>query len=389
MSEMKPYFAKCLAGLEPLLEQELIEFGCSNVKPVVRGVEFETDYKGMVKANMASRFAIRILSPWWEGNSTSPEDLYEQAKSIPWHKILHVRQTFAIGSTVSDENFPHSQYAGLKLKDAIADSFRARSGNRPNVDKENPDLRIDLQIYNGRVRISLDTTGDSLHRRGYRPTGARAPLNECLAAAMIKFSGWTPDVPLYIPMCGSGTLVMEAAMMDVNLPSQWFRQGYGFMNWADFDRKAVEEVRMELWKQRRDPQAVIFASDKDKMAIEQTQQCVSKMSWRSNVTIDRTDFFALKPGKEGGIMILNPPYGERMHKDNINEFYRFIGQKLKVDFAGYSAWVISSNFEAMNQLGFRPNHKHTLYNGQLECKYYGFSLYEGSRKEKDVSQKDA
>lgn len=389
MSDMKPYFAKCLAGLEPLLEQELIEFGCSNVKPVVRGVEFETDYKGMVKANMASRFAIRILSPWWEGNSTSPEDLYEQAKSIPWHKILHVRQTFVIGSTVSDENFPHSQYAGLKLKDAIADSFRARSGNRPNVDKENPDLRIDLQIYNGRVRISLDTTGDSLHRRGYRPTGARAPLNECLAAAMIKFSGWTPDVPLYIPMCGSGTLVMEAAMMDVNLPSQWFRQGYGFMNWADFDRKAVEEVRMELWKQRRDPQAVIFASDKDKMAIEQTQQCVSKMSWRSNVTIDRTDFFALKPGKEGGIMILNPPYGERMHKDNINEFYRFIGQKLKVDFAGYSAWVISSNFDAMNQLGFRPNHKHTLYNGQLECKYFGFSLYEGSRKEKDVSQNDA
>lgn len=389
MSETKPYFAKCLAGLEPLLEQELIDFGCSNVKAVVRGVEFETDYRGMVMANMASRFAIRILSPWWEGTSTSPDDLYTQALRIPWHNILHVRQTFAIGSTVSDENFPHSQYAGLKLKDAIADAFRNRSGNRPNVDKENPDLRIDLQIYNGRVRISLDTTGDSLHRRGYRPLGAMAPLNECLAAAMLKFSGWTPEIPLYIPMCGSGTLVMEAAMMDVNLPSQWFRQGYGFMNWSDFDRKVVEEVRMELWKNRRDPQAVIFASDKEKIAVDQTQQCVSKMSWRSNVTIERTDFFALKPAKGGGIMILNPPYGERMRKENIDEFYRYIGQKLKVDFAGYSAWVISSNFDAMNQLGFRPNHKYTLYNGQLECKYFGFSLYEGSRKDKDVSQNEA
>jgi putative N6-adenine-specific DNA methylase len=380
--KLSPYFAKTLAGMEQLLADELTAMGMKEVTVVKRGVEFQTDYRGMVLVNMSSRFAVRVLKPWWSGYAKDPDDLYKVMKKLAWHTLLNVNQTFAIGSTVSSEAFPHSQFAGLKLKDAIADSFRERMGRRPSVDKDNPDLRIDLQIFDDKVRISLDTSGESLHRRGYRPGGARAPLNECLAAAMIELSGWTPEQPLYMPMSGSGTLVMEAAMKAANLPSQWFRPTFGFMKWADYNRKIAEEVRLSLWQNRKPAVARIFASDLDREAVRQTELAVSKMSWNHEVSIIKSDFFDLPAAKEPGVLIINPPYGERLKEENIEQLYRMIGQKLKADFSGCTAFVISSNEEAMNHLGFRPTHKHKLFNGQLECRYIGFDLYDGSRKEK-------
>jgi putative N6-adenine-specific DNA methylase len=382
-------FAKTLAGLEPLLAKELEGFGMKNINPVTRGVEFETDYRGLVLVNLASRFAVRVLLPWWSGTAKDPDELYAVAKTLPWDGILSLDQTFSIGSTVHSEGFPHSQYAGLKLKDAIADYFVEKIGARPSVDKDDPDLRIDLQIFEDKVRISLDSTGESLHRRGYRPGGAKAPLNECLAAAMIELSGWTPDIPLHLPMCGSGTLVMEAAMRAANLPSQWFRPTYGFMKWPNYDRKVAESVRVELWQKRVPSVAKIFASDKDRDAVQQTLLAVSKMSWANEISVSKVDFFELPAARTPGILILNPPYGERLKEENIEALYRLIGQKLKGDFAGSTAWIISSNLDAIDHLGFRPDKKEKLFNGQLECRYLGFQLYGGSRKKRGDGKQEA
>ncbi|MCH2199097.1 MAG: THUMP domain-containing protein [Flavobacteriales bacterium] len=386
MSEVKPFFATTLSGLEPLLAEEFESFGFTNVATTKRGVSFETDYRGMVKANMCSRFAIRILLPWAEGRAKDPEGLYRFAKKLPWEQVLSSRGTLFINSSVSSDFFDHSHYAALKVKDAIADRFREKTGKRPSVAKENPDLVIHLRIHESMVLISLDSSGDSLHRRGYRPPGAKAPLNETLAAAMIALSEWTPEKTLYIPMCGSGTLVMEAAMKAANLPSQWFRPHFGFMKWKDYDRKVVEEVRLEIWQGRNTAKVKILASDVDRDALRQTQSVVSKIAWEHDITIEDQNFFDLPEDQSGVTVILNPPYGERMRPENIEQMYRDMGLKLKNDFANGDAWIITSNAEALNHVGFRPHAKHTLYNGKLECKYYGFGLYQGSRKDKAVTE---
>ncbi len=381
MQKPKTFVAKTLAGLENLLVEELVEMGFSEVRPLNRGAEFVTDQRGMMKANMASRFAIRILEPIWEDRARDPDDLYRVIKRMPWSRFLDNRSTFAVNATVKSDAFQHSHYAALRVKDAIVDQFREKTGKRPSIDTDNPHLRIDVNIQGELLRVSLDTSGDSLHRRGYRPQGAKAPLNEILAAGMIALSGWTPDKPLYIPMCGSGTLVMEAAMMAAGLPSQWFRTNYGFMNWRDFDKGLLMQVRQEIWNSRTPVVPVIYASDIERQAIRQTNDSLSRISWEHKITVEVADFFALAKPAEPGTIILNPPYGERMQPENIEQLYRNIGRKLKDSFVGSTAWVISSNFDAYKHLGFKPHAKHTLFNGQLECRYAGFSLYEGSVKD--------
>lgn len=379
--EKKAFFATTLASLEPLLAEELISWGCEEVETTLRGVSFKTDYRGMVKANLASRYAIRILEPWAHGKAKDPEGLYRFAKKLPWEDLISNRGTLFINASVSSQYFDHSQYAALKLKDAIVDRFRSKTGRRPSVEKNNPDLTIHLRIHEDQLTISLDSSGESLHKRGYRPPGAMAPLNECLAAGMIALSGWTPDQKLYIPMCGSGTLIMEAAMRAANLPSQWFRQHYGFMRWNNYDRKVAEQVRMEIWKGRNTQPVEVYACDTDMKAVRQSEVAMSKIAWSHNITIEHQDFFALPEDHEGAVVILNPPYGERMRTENIEQLYREIGLKLKNDFSGGKAWIISSNDEALHHIGFRPFSKHILYNGKLECRYQGFELYQGSRKD--------
>ena len=380
-SDKRELFASCLAGLEPLLEQELKDFGCVDVEPAVRGCSFKTDYEGMVRVNLASRFAVRVLIPWYNGFAKSNDDLYHMGKKIEWESIMRSDSTFAISFTVNSKYFEHSQYAALKLKDSIADRFRMKFGKRPSVDKDNPDLRLHLRIQDDKVLISLDSSGESLHKRGYRPFGAKAPLNECLAAGMIAFTGWDMKSPLLVPMCGSGTLVMEAAMMASNLPSQWFRPHYGFMKWTNFDEETTQKVRLELWQQRKSDHLPIEATDIERAAIRQTGDALKRIAWDHGISLEQMDFFQLPPREEPCTIILNPPYGERMRPENIEQLYRSIGLKLKNDFPGSTAWIISSNKEAYNHIGFKPSAKHTLYNGKLECMYSGFELYQGSRKE--------
>lgn len=382
----KMYVAKTLAGLEPLLVNELINMGFDKVAPLKRGAEFETDYEGMIKANMGSRYAIRILEPFWEDRVRDTDDLYNKIKRMPWQDVLGNDDTFAVNATTKSDAFTHSHFAALRVKDAIVDRFRERSGNRPSIDTEAPNLRIDVMIQGDVLRVSLDSSGDSLHRRGYRPASAKAPLNEILAAAMIELSGWTPEQPLYIPMCGSGTLVMEAAMRAAGLPSQWYRTHYGFMHWRNFDKDRMMKVRKELWDNRTPVVPRIYASDIDRTAVKQTLESLSKVSWQHQVTVKQADFFALEKPAEPGVIILNPPYGERMRPENIEQLYRDIGKKLKESYVGSKAWIISSNYDAYIQLGFRHAAKHTLYNGQLECRYAGFDLYEGSRKTKSITE---
>lgn len=380
MGKLKMYAAKTLAGLEPLLVNELEKLGMTNVTAFRRGAEFETNERGMIKANMACRFAIRILEPFWSDHANDPDQLYQVCKRIPWNKVLNNDSTFAVNATVASEAFNHSHFAALKVKDAIVDQFRDRTGSRPSVDLDNPDLRIDVHIRGNEIRISLDTSGDSLHRRGYRPPGAIAPLNESLAAAMITLSGWMPEQPLHIPMCGSGTLVMEAAMMAADLPSQWFRNNYGFMHRRDFNKELMMEVRNELWKNRTPVAPRIFATDIERKAVKQTLESISRVSWQHQIEVQQADFFELKKPAEPGVIILNPPYGQRMQPENIELMYGNIGRKLKETFSGSTAWIISSNTDALKHVGFKAYEKHTLFNGQLECRYAGFELYEGSRK---------
>lgn len=381
MAKTTRYVAKTLAGLEPLLVEELNAFGFENVTELRRGAEFETDDRGMILANMASRYAIRILEPFWEDKAANTDQLYDAARRIPWERVMDVNTTFSVHATVSSEAFNHSHYVALKVKDALVDRFRDKFRQRPSVDKDAPQLRFDVHIQGTQFRVSLDTTGDSLHRRGYRPAGAKAPLNEILAAAMITLSGWKAEEPLHIPMCGSGTLVMEAAMKAADLPSQWFRTQYGFNHRRDFDKSVVMSIRQEIWNNRKAVKPTIYATDIERAAVKQTLESIARVSWEHDIKVETRDFLELERPETPGVIILNPPYGERMRPENIELLYRNIGRKLKDTFSGSRAWIISSNLEAYNHVGFKHFAKHTLYNGQLECRYAGFELYEGSKKE--------
>lgn len=381
----KRLYVTTLAGLEPLLGKELEELGMEDVEVSTRGAYFTTDYRGMVRVNLASRYGIRVLIPWFKGKANSTDELYKLGLQQPWEKILGTRSTMAIDAVVNSDHFQHSHFTALRLKDAIADRFRRKTGKRPSVKLENPDIRIHLRVSGDSVTISLDSSGDSLHRRGYRPKGAMAPLNECLAAGMLAYSGWKPNEPLYVPMCGSGTLVMEAAMMAANLPSQWFRLNYGFLNWNNLDQQIVEEERLKLWQNRSKEKVRIVASDIDYKAVKQTNEALSKIAWPHDISVEEHDFMKHQPPGEPGVVVLNPPYGERLQPDDIHRFYGEIGSKLKHDFTGCRAWVISSNLEAYHHIGFKPYEKHKLFNGRLECVYAGFELYEGSKKKQKAS----
>lgn len=381
MGELRTYVAKTLSGLEPLLVSELTRLGFHEVSELRRGAMFSTDHKGMIKANMACRFAVRILEPFFESKVSTTDDLYREVRKVRWSNYLSTRNTFAVHATVNSEAFQHSHYAALRVKDAIVDQFRERTGKRPSIDTDAPHLRIDVNIRGNELRMSFDTSGDSLHRRGYRPPQAKAPLNESLAAAMIELSGWKPEQPLYVPMCGSGTLVMEAAMKAADVPPQWFRNQYGFMNQPDFNKADMMAVRQELWTNRAPVIPVIHASDIERAAVRQTLESISRISWEHMITVKQADFFELGKPAEPGVLILNPPYGERMKTENIEQLYRDIGRSLKQNFTGSTAWIISSNFDALKHIGFKHSARHTLFNGQLECRYAGFELYEGSRKD--------
>jgi len=374
--------AKTFFGLEDILAEELKSLGASNIIKHNRAISFHGDKELMYKSNYSLRTALRILKPIVIFNVRSPKSLYRSVKEFKWEKIFQVKDTFAIDSVVSSNYFTHSKFVALKVKDAIADRFRSKFNERPSVDVDNPTIRIHVHIYEDQCTISLDSSGDSLHKRGYRTVKMMAPLNEALAAGMIMLSDWDRNSEFIDPMCGSGTIPIEAALIALNIPPGFLGRSYGFQKWNDFDE--------ELWSKiesgtsiRKDLEFNIIASDKSPTAIETTARNVKSAKLMKHIKIGIKYFDEQKPTSEKGMVIMNPPYGERLKEEDINDLYKMMGDTLKTNFSGFDAWILSANKTAMKHVGLKTSKRLTLYNGALECKFHKYSLYSGSKKHKE------
>lgn len=381
--------AKTLQGLEPVLAGEIEQLKGRNIRILNRAVLFEGDKELMYKANYYLRTALRILKPVGSFTAEDSDRLYQQSKIIPWEKFLHPTDTFYIDSVVQSEYFKHSKFVSQRVKDAIADRFMEKYGKRPDVSRINPVVRINVHISRNLFNLSLDSSGDSLHRRGYRKMESLAPLNEVLAAGMVLLSGWDGKQPLHDPMCGSGSVVIEAALFALNIPPGSFRKDFGFQKWNDYDQalfdRIVREGRNKTMKELR-----ITGSDISEEAVSAALQNLKNAGLEKIVNISVRDFFMHDPVGEPahdqvgkpGIIIINPPYGERINEPDLEQFYKKTGDKLKNNYTGNIAWVLSANEEAMKHFGLHSFRKIELYNGPLKCHFYGYNLYAGSIKTK-------
>lgn len=381
MIGLEKFHAKTLKGLEPLLAEELKSLGASRTDIVNRGVNFYGGMALMYRVNLASRLSLRVLLPILQFEATDSDTLYRKVRRIDWSQYLDNRMTFSIDSTVYSPHFNNSQYVSQKVKDAIVDRFRDATNLRPSVSKEQPDLLINVHISGNWVTISLDSSGGSLHRRGYR-TGHgyfEAPLNEVLAAGMVMISGWDAKTPFLDPMCGSGTLAIEAALIAANIPPGIFKNQYGFENWKNFDGELMEHVAQKL-SNEREVGVPIIARDMDPEAVELTRRQVKQMDLQHIITVEQGDFGDTK-GMEQITLIMNPPYGERMKPDDIESLYSMVGSTLKHKFPGSDAWLLSSSKKALGRVGLRPASKRVLYNGSLECSFVNYKTFLGNWKD--------
>jgi len=371
---------KTFHGLEETLAREIEELGGKEVRTEIRMVSFRGNKELMYKANLALRTALRVLLPFKTFNSRHPDNLYRQVKNIDWSEFFSAQKTFAIDSVVNSKYFPHSKFASLKVKDAIVDQFREKTGKRPSIDTENPDVRISLHIADSVCTLSFDASGDSLHKRNYRLEKTRAPLNETLAAGLILLSGWRGDKLFLDPMCGSGTFSIEAAMIAKNIPPQISRKSFGFFKWKDFDWKLWEKVFAEAKSNIVEKTCLISASDISKKSIEIAKGNIKRAGLSGDINISAADISNLTIDSDEGTAIINPPYGERLKEENIFKLYREIGDKLKKDFSGFDVWIFSANKEALKHIGLRTSRRLTLFNGQLETKFHKYEMYRGSKK---------
>jgi len=373
--------AKTFAGLETVLANEIKEIGGSNITPGRRAVFFEGDLSVIYKSNYYLRTALRILKEIGHFQFTNIDQFYLYCKKIDWSKHLDINQTFAINSTVfKSSEFRNSMYASLKVKDAIADYFRERSSKRPSVNTKNPDIYINVHINSNRCTISLDSSGESLNKRGYRIKQGDAPLNEVLAAGMIKLTGWNGESDFLDPMCGSGTLPIEAAMIAQNIPAGKYRKKYAFFNWSDFKETLFNEIKSESVKQEF--QHKIYAAD-----ISNQNILNAKTNARRGLVYKYIDFIIsdikdLKLKLNNATIIINPPYGERLKPKNLSELYSLVGERLKHQFPGNFAWLLASSKTYTNEIGLKPSHKMELYNGAIKCQYSCYKLFKGKFSKK-------
>jgi len=373
--------AKTLAGLEDLVAQDMKQAGATEVSVGRRGVSCLADLKTMYHLCLHSRFVLRVLRHLTEFNAKNPDDLYRQCARFAWEDLIPVDGTFVVDATVHSEVFTHDHFAALRLKDAVVDRFRGKTGQRPSIDRVRPDVRLHLHIAGNKVTLSVDATGAPLSHRGYRPPQAKAPLNEVLAAGLLALSGWRPGTPLIDPMCGSGTFSTEAALWASGLPVQAGRRQFAFMKWSDFDASAWREVRDESMHEVKAVDTLIWASDNHPGAIRQTRHSLEEADVDGMVQVSQSDFFDLHPPIDSGVMVMNPPYGERLDPGDVVGMYEGIGDRLKFNWAGFEAWVISSNEEALKRVGLRPHKRIPVFNGGLPCKWVGFQMYKGKKSD--------
>lgn len=380
--------AKTLLGLEGVLANELLDLGADDITVQRRAVSFTGDLAMLYRANLSLRTATRILVPIARFRAKDADELYNKAKEIDWGAFMSVNNTFAIDATVYSDTFRHSRYLTYRLKDAIADYWHERSGKRPNVKVADPDLLINIHVSDRQITISLDSSGDSLHKRGYRTATTEAPLSEVLAAGMLLLAGWNGQCDLYDPMCGSGTLLIEAALIARNIAPGLFRQSFAFERWNDFDKDLLQSIYDDD-SAERDFHHHIYGSDASFYAVEAARKNIKSAGLSKDIDVRQIRAEEIKntPQMQPALLITNPPYGERLGQDkNIELLYQNIGTMLKHQFAGTTAWILSGNEQAMKRIGLKPAKKIKLLNGDIECSFNRYDLFSGKRKD-NISKK--
>ena len=377
--------AKTFMGLEPVLAKELTQLGAGNVEIGRRMVSFTGDKEMMYRANFMLHTAIKILKPISRFKAHSADDVYEEIKKIDWSRYMNNDSTFAVDSVVFSDEFRHSKFVSYKVKDAIVDQFKERTGGRPNISVANPDLRLHIHVADiaqgkSECTLCLDSSGESLHRRGYRQESVEAPLNEVLAAGMILMTGWHGETDFIDPMCGSGTLLIEAALIARNMAPGLFRKEYAFEKWPDFDAELFDKIYNDDSNERPFNHH-IYGYDIDMKAVNTARINVKAAGLSDCITIEQQDFKDFEHPKNKSIIVTNPPYGERISTPNLLGTYRMIGERLKHKFTGGDAWILSYREECFEQIGLKPSIKIPLYNGSLECEFRKYQMFDGKMKE--------
>ena len=375
--------AKTFKGLEQVLANELIELGANNVQIERRAVSFTGDKRMLYTANFCLRTASRILVPIATFKAKKTDDIYEQVKLLDWAQYMTAKTTFQIDATVYSDLFRHSQFITYRVKDAIVDWWMEHGGVRPSVQLTNPDLYLNVHIAGDLVTLSLDSSGESLHKRGYRVANTQAPINEALAAGMLLLAGWKGQSDFYDPMCGSGTLLIEAALIARNIAPGIYRKGFAFEKWADFDADLFEDIYSDDSREREFTHK-IYGSDACFYAVQAATKNVQSANLQRDIEVKQIRIQELRLADqttEGALVMMNPPYGERLSQDkDVLRLYQDMGTALKHQFSGATAWIISSNEDALKCVGLRPAKRVRLVNGDLDCLFNKYELFKGDRK---------
>ena len=371
--------AKTFQGLEEVLAKELTELDASNIEIGNRMVAFTGDKEMLYKANFCLRTAIRILKPIKHFKAQTADEVYDNVKAIEWENYLDVNKSFAIDAVVFSNEFRHSKFVAYKVKDAIADYFRDKTGERPSVRINNPDVLLNIHVAEDKCTLSLDSSGESLHRRGYRQEAVEAPLNEVLVAGMILMTGWKGECDLIDPMCGSGTIPIEAALIARNIAPGVFRKEFAFEKWVDFDQELFDSIYNDDSNEREFTHK-IYGYDNNPKANEIAVRNVKAAGLSKDIELKIQAFQQFEQPQEKSIIITNPPYGERISTDDLLGLYQMIGERLKHAFAGNDAWILSYRDECFDQIGLKPSIKVPLYNGALECQFRKYQLFDGKYK---------
>ena len=372
--------AKTFMGLEPVLAKELTQLGANDVQIGRRMVSFTGNKELMYRANFQLHTAIRILKPITHFKAKSADDVYEEIKKVDWTEYLDNNKTFAVDAVVFSEEFRHSKFVSYKVKDAIVDQFREKTGQRPNISVANPDIRLNIHIAEDKCTLSLDSSGESLHRRGYRQESVEAPLNEVLAAGMILMTGWEGETDFIDPMCGSGTLLIEAALIAHNMAPGLFRKEFAFEKWPDFDKDLFDEIYNDD-SQEREFTHHIYGYDIDMKAVNTALMNVKAAGLSKDITVAQADFKDFTQPAEKSIIVTNPPYGERISTPDLLGTYKMIGERLKHQFLNNDAWVLSYREECFEQIGLKPSLKTPLHNGSLECEFRKYQIFDGKLRD--------
>jgi putative N6-adenine-specific DNA methylase len=378
--------AKTFRGLEEVLATELVNMGANNVQLQRRAVSFTGDKALMYKANLCCRTASRILKPILVFDASNPDEVYEHVKKIEWNQYMTLDSTFAIDSTVFSEEFRHSKFVAYRVKDAIADWFMEKFNRRPSVRLDGPQIMINIHISEKKCTLSLDSSGESLHKRGYRVAQTEAPLNEALAAGMLLLAGWKGESDFLDPMCGSGTLLIEAALIALNIPPGIYRSSFAFEKWTDFDEELFDQLYNDDSYERPFTYK-IYGSDNSPRAIKIAEQNIKSSGLSKYIELSVMPIQKLESPAEKCFIVTNPPYGERIMSDDIYGLYTALGTCVKHKFTGSTVWIISSHEECLDKIGLKPSEKIRLLNGSLDCWFNRYDIFAGKRNDYVTAKK--